>query len=95
MPVRTVCFRWCSTTQRAAALGALLDRVAEPIVTVDLVRCMVSSPDGAVPFTCLRTVACRCSKVYETSLILRMEADIDAFQRVDRDQRPWIYLDRA
>jgi 3-isopropylmalate/(R)-2-methylmalate dehydratase small subunit len=31
----------------------------------------------------------------EIDVILRMESDIDAFQRADRDERPWIYLDRA
>jgi 3-isopropylmalate/(R)-2-methylmalate dehydratase small subunit len=31
----------------------------------------------------------------EIDVILKMEAHIDVFQRADREQRPWIYLDRT
>ena len=30
----------------------------------------------------------------EIDVILGMEADIENFQRADREQRPWVYLDR-
>jgi 3-isopropylmalate dehydratase small subunit len=31
----------------------------------------------------------------EIDVILGIESEIEAFQRVDREQRPWVYLDRA
>jgi hypothetical protein len=31
----------------------------------------------------------------EIGVILRIKAEIDAFQREDREWRPWIYLDRT
>ena len=80
-----------------AALGDTLERAAEPLVTVDLERCEVRGPDG-------RTVAFEVPAerrmallegLDEIDVILRMEPDIAAFQRADREERPWIYLDRT
>ena len=82
---------------KCAALGAALERVAEPIVTVDLERCEVRGPEAGtwsfdVPAE-RRTALME--GLEEIDVILRMESDIDAFQRADRGERPWIYLDRA
>ena len=78
------------------ALGEALKRADEPIVTVDLDRREVRGPVA-------RTMTFQVPAERRTALmegldeidvILRMEADIDAFQRADCEQRPWIYLDR-
>ena len=80
----------------AAALDAALARGADPVVTVDLERCVVEGPDGrGLPFAVSpewRTALLE--GLDEISVILRMEADIGAFQRADAQRRPWIYLDR-
>jgi len=80
-----------------AALGAALEHAQEPLVTVDLQQCVVHGLDGrtwsfAVPGERRRALL---EGLDEIDVILRMEADIDTFQRVDREQRPWIYLDRS
>jgi len=79
------------------ALGAALKRAAEPLVTVDLQRCEVHGPDGrtiSFDVPAERRMALL-EGLDEINVILKMEADIDAFQRADREQRPWIYLDRT
>ena len=83
--------------QDCAALGAVLEHAAEPLVTVDLQSCVIRGPDGwtrsfSVPAE--RRMALL-EGLDEIDVILRMQADIDAFQRADREQRPWIYLDRG
>ena len=80
-----------------ASLGAALERAQEPVVTVDLQHCVVHGLEGrtwpfAVPGE--RRMALL-EGLDEIDVVLRMEADIDAFQRADREQRPWIYLDRS
>lgn len=82
--------------EHCAALGAALEHAAEPRVTVDLQRCVVQGPDGrtiafAVPAE--RRMALL-EGLDEIDVILRIEAEIDAFQRADRERRPWVYLDR-
>lgn len=77
------------------ALGAELEHTAQPLVTVDLERCEVREPGGrvlsfAVPAE--RRMALL-QGLDEIDVILRMDADIEAFQRADREQRPWIYFD--
>ena len=83
---RKIAQRWAPHSKHAA----------EPLVTVDLQRCVVRGPDGAT--TSFSVPAERRMALLEgldeIDVILRMEADIDAFQRADREQRPWIYLDR-
>ena len=79
-----------------AALAAAAERAADPLVTVDLERCEVHGPDGrTIPFVVpaeRRTALLE--GLDEIDVILRMESEIAAFQRADREQRPWIYLDR-
>ena len=78
------------------ALGQVLAHAGEPIVTVDLERCIVEGPDGTVLNFIIpaeRRMALL-EGLDEIELILRMEGDIDAFQAKDRDTRPWIYLGR-
>ena len=79
-----------------AALGAALEHAAQPLVTVDLERCEIRASDLMASFTVpaeRRTALLE--GLDEIDLILRMEADIDAFQRSDREARPWIYVDRS
>ena len=66
------------------------------LVTVDLQGCVVRRLDGwtrsfAVPEE--RRMALL-EGLDEIDMIAHMQADIDMFQRVDRDARPWIYLQR-
>ena len=65
----------------------------EPIVTVDLLRCIVSSPDGAeIPFALAEDRRMSLLEgLDETSLILRHRDDIDAFQARMRADRPWVF----
>jgi 3-isopropylmalate/(R)-2-methylmalate dehydratase small subunit len=80
-----------------AALGDALERAEEPIVTVDLQCCEVHGPDGrtfAFDVPAERRMALL-EGLDEIDVILRMEPDIAAFQRADREERPWIYLDRT
>jgi 3-isopropylmalate/(R)-2-methylmalate dehydratase small subunit len=65
----------------------------EPIVTADLLRCIVSSPDGAeIPFALAEDRRMSLLEgLDETSLILRHRDDIDAFQARMRADRPWVF----
>jgi 3-isopropylmalate/(R)-2-methylmalate dehydratase small subunit len=79
-----------------AALGAALEQARDPQITVDLERCVVQGLDSreisfAVPAE-RRTALL--AGLDEIDVILGMESEIENFQRVDREQRPWIYLDR-
>ena len=83
-------------TAEHAALADAVTQANEPVVTVDLERCVLMSPDGrTIAFTvpAERRVALR-EGLEEIQVILRMEGEIDAFQDKDRAARPWIYLDR-
>jgi 3-isopropylmalate/(R)-2-methylmalate dehydratase small subunit len=79
-----------------AAFAEAVTQAQEPIVTVDLDRCLLTGPDGrSLSFTIpaeRRTALLE--GLEEIAVILRMEDDIDAFQTKDRRERPWIYLDR-
>ena len=79
-----------------AALGAALELAREPQITVDLQRCVVQGLDGrTISFTVpaeRRTALL--AGLDEIDVILGMETEIDNFQRADREQRPWIYLER-
>lgn len=77
-----------------AALGAALETAADPQVTVDLQRCVVTGLDGAeLPFTVpAERREALLAGLDEIDVILGMESDIEAFQRADRMRRPWIYL---
>ena len=84
-----------------AALGVSLEHATvhgnEPQITVDLERCVVRGLDSReIPFSvpAERRMALLAG-LDEIDVILSMEADIANFQRTDRDQRPWIYLDRS
>ena len=78
------------------ALGETLAQTPEPIVTVDLERCEVTVPRGRIlPFEVPpERRAALLEGLEEIDVILRMEADIDAFEVQDRQARPWIYLGR-
>jgi 3-isopropylmalate/(R)-2-methylmalate dehydratase small subunit len=73
---------------------ALLESLdgSDPTVTVDLVECIVQGPDGSCPFEVPeeRRMALL-EGLDEIDVMLRLEADIDAFERQDRLRRPWIY----
>ena len=78
------------------APGAALEQARDPQITVDLERCVVQGLDSreisfAVPAG-RRTALL--AALDEVDVILGMESEIENFQRVDREQRPWIYLDR-
>jgi 3-isopropylmalate/(R)-2-methylmalate dehydratase small subunit len=79
-----------------SALAEALKQAQDPIITVDLERCLVTGPHGAaLPFEVpaeRRTALLE--GLAEIDVILRMEADIDAFEARDRQARPWIYLGR-
>jgi 3-isopropylmalate/(R)-2-methylmalate dehydratase small subunit len=78
------------------ALGNMLAQAPQPVVTVDLERCIVEGLDGTVlPFSvpAERRLALL-EGLEEIEVILRMEQDVDAFQAKDRQTRPWIYLAR-
>ena len=76
-----------------AAFAESLDRAAQPIVTVDLERCIVSGPDGRVfPFEIpAERRQALLDGLDEISFILTMEEDIDAYQARDREARPWMF----
>jgi 3-isopropylmalate/(R)-2-methylmalate dehydratase small subunit len=80
-----------------AALGASLTGTQDPRVTVDLVRCVVEGPDGrSLPFAVApERRAALLEGLDEFATILRMEADIDAFQETDRRRRSWVYQQRG
>ena len=75
---------------------ALADAVAaapEPLLTVDLVACRIDPPAGD-PVTFALAPDRRAALLEgldETSLILRHEGDIDAFQARARAQQPWLF----
>jgi 3-isopropylmalate/(R)-2-methylmalate dehydratase small subunit len=74
----------------------LADAVAaapEPRVTVDLVRSIVRSPDGKeISFTLAEDRRTSLLEgLDETSLILRHEDEIDAFQAQLRAEQPWVF----
>jgi 3-isopropylmalate/(R)-2-methylmalate dehydratase small subunit len=79
-----------------AALGAALERATDPRVTVDLERCVVCDLAGReIPFTVpAERRAALLQGLDEIDVILGMQADIAGFQQADREQRPWIYLNR-
>ena len=78
-------------------LVRVLEAAAAPVMTVDLEDCSLRRPDGVLlRFTVPEE---RRSAILEgleeIDVILRMEADIDVFQRNDAIQRPWITPDPA
>jgi 3-isopropylmalate/(R)-2-methylmalate dehydratase small subunit len=79
-----------------ASLAEAVARASEPVVTVDLPQCRLTAPEGrSIAFSVpseRRTALLE--GLDEIDVILRMEADIDAFQNEDRRKRPWIHLDR-
>lgn len=80
--------------ETCAALGKQLGDAADPRVTVDLQRCVVTGPDTrefafTVPAERRHALL---EGLAEIDVILRMTQDIDRFQQTDRLQRPWIYL---
>jgi 3-isopropylmalate/(R)-2-methylmalate dehydratase small subunit len=83
-----------------AALGAALEHATEhenePQITVDLQRCVVTDLNGReIAFTVpAERREALLAGMDEIDVILGMASDIENFQRTDRVQRPWIYLDR-
>jgi 3-isopropylmalate/(R)-2-methylmalate dehydratase small subunit len=78
------------------ALGASLEHASDPQITVDLERCVVRGLDGReIAFNVpAERRAALLQGLDEIDVILSMEADIENYQREDRERRPWIYLDR-
>jgi len=84
------------SAEECASLAEAVAHAREPVVTVDLVQCRLEGPDGRsltfdVPAE-RRTALLE--GLDEIALMLRMEADIAAFEVEDRRRRPWIYLNR-
>jgi 3-isopropylmalate/(R)-2-methylmalate dehydratase small subunit len=82
-----------------ALMEALNDAAAkgdDASLTVDLERSIVEGPDGRrLPFSVsAERRAALLEGLDEISVIVRMDADIDAFQQADAKRRPWVYLDR-
>ena len=82
--------------QECTSLAEAVARAREPVMTVDLVQCRLDGPDGRslsfdVPAE-RRTALLE--GLDEIELMLRMEADIAAYEAEDRQRRPWIYLER-
>jgi len=74
-------------------LATSLEAAQEPLVEVDLINCVVEGPDGArygfeIPPD-RRTVLLE--GLDETSLILRYQPEIRAFQMKSSEAFPWIY----
>lgn len=78
------------TVQR---LADTVSAAPEPIVTVDLHRCMVQPPSGgAIAFELAADRRMSFLEgLDETSLILRHEDEIDAYQQRARDAQPWLF----
>ncbi len=76
-----------------SALVESLDRAAEPILMIDLERCILSGPDGRMfPFDVpAERRQALLDGLDEISFILTMEEDIDAYQARDREARPWMF----
>jgi 3-isopropylmalate/(R)-2-methylmalate dehydratase small subunit len=76
------------------ALAAVVENAATPILTIDLPQRRVIDCDGrAIPFAMsAERQAALLDGLDETSLILRYEAEIDAFRAADASARPWMYL---
>lgn len=74
-------------------LAEAVTDASEPIVTVDLVRCIVASPGGEeISFTLAEDRRLSLLEgLDETSLILRHESEIDAYQARLRTKRPWVF----
>jgi 3-isopropylmalate/(R)-2-methylmalate dehydratase small subunit len=79
-----------------AALGGSLEHASDPQITVDLERCVVRGLDDReiAFYVPAERRAALLQGLDEIDVILSMEADIENYQRVDRERRPWIYLDR-
>jgi 3-isopropylmalate/(R)-2-methylmalate dehydratase small subunit len=78
------------------ALGTAVMEAKEPLVTVDLERCVVEGPDGRqIPFTVAeeRRMALL-EGLEEISVLLSMEADMAVYEQADRRLHPWIYIER-
>src|SRR5436309_1743505 len=75
---------------------AMSPMIAGRSLSADLGRCRLEGPDGrSVTFDVpaeRRTALLE--GLDEIALMLRMEADIAAFEAEDHRQRPWIYVDR-
>jgi len=81
---------------QCASLAEAVAGAREPVVTVDLVQCRLAGPNGRsltfeVP---AERRAALLEGLDSIALMLRMEADIAAFEAEDRRRRPWIYLER-
>jgi 3-isopropylmalate/(R)-2-methylmalate dehydratase small subunit len=66
----------------------------DPVLTVDLYRCIVTAPGGQeIGFEIAPDrKAALLEGLDETSLILRYEAEIDAFRAADKAARPWLHM---
>jgi len=76
-----------------AALAAWLAQVPDPVVTVDLQRCVVESgfgPPMRFEVSAERRAALL-EGLDEIDVLLRMQPDNDIFEAQDRLNHPWIY----
>lgn len=76
------------------AIAGAIERAADPALTVDLERCVLTLPDNgrevafAVPE---ERRAALLEGLDDLAILLRRSGEMDAFRAKDRPQRPWIY----
>lgn len=80
----------------AAEVQSLMEELAaakEPILTVDLERCLIETPGArSIPFSVAPAGRnALLQGLDEIAQTLQYAADIEAFQRQDKLERPWIY----
>jgi 3-isopropylmalate/(R)-2-methylmalate dehydratase small subunit len=80
--------------EQVHALADAVTAANDPVLTVDLTRCVVVAPGGQeIPFAIAEDRrAALLEGLDETSLILRYEAEIDAFRAADIAARPWLHM---
>jgi len=83
--------------EKYSVLADAVSQVRAPMMTVDLERNVLQSPDGreiAFEVPAERRTALL-EGLDEIAVILRLQSYIDVFQTADRRDRSWIYLERA
>jgi 3-isopropylmalate/(R)-2-methylmalate dehydratase small subunit len=85
------------TEAECQRIASAIEAAPEPLLTVDLVRCMVALPDGEeIAFTLAEDRRMSLLEgLDETSLILRHENEIDAFQSQLRAAQPWLFAGKT
>jgi 3-isopropylmalate/(R)-2-methylmalate dehydratase small subunit len=76
-------------------IAAAIECAAVPEMIIDLTRCQIVLPDGAeIPFAIpAERRAALLVGMDELDVLLGRMPDLDAFQRMDRVARPWVWPD--